>query len=191
MIKPTLPFKKFSPSVVKRWFSNFWLSLSKRQRVVYLVASLCVVSILAAATVWKVIDNRNKHKPVTATVALGSQAVLKDPQKFISIQKENIANQRVSDADKLRQRIDAANYYSNTYQFDKLLSELQVISQEFNGTDKDQYFLTSSFIAYQHLGKEEDAHRTAKQIVELEKQGVKAGDYLFPALREVVENYAR
>lgn len=151
------------------------------RKVVVIIGSTILLIIVASAFTVYYTRNRSKANQVVqvATPEL-------KPEEFVTSQKENTVMSTGTDSEKIATRVAAANYYSNTYEFDKVLAELDLITKDFPSATQDYNFNVSYFKALIELNRVEEMKVYAKKIVALEAAGAKSVPEMPSELRKVI-----
>jgi hypothetical protein len=130
----------------------------------------------------------SKNEPVSGEQPVGG---ILSPESFSRIEKSNTADMDASEAEKIHRLTLAANYYANTYQFEKIIEELDEVRREHPAAEEHHFFLTSYFVALFELGRTEDMRTYARLITDLEGRGIHAASPMPPGIREAIDEHAR
>ncbi len=158
---------------------------NRKKRWMIIIFILLGVLLLFGAA-WTIYNNSNKLEQPSQ---LDTGGLL--PDEFVTVEKQNTKESNAPINEKLSRRIQAANYYSNTYQFDKVLSELDLVKQDFPDAEQNHFYLLSYFTALLQLDRKEEMKQYAKKIVALEKSGIRAETEPPSELRKAIDENAQ
>jgi hypothetical protein len=162
-------------------------SLAKHKRK--LLIALGVILFLTPGSVLLVRHYlRDRHAKNTPDTSARPE---QGPEDFVASQKEAITKSDVSETQKIEQRTAAANYFSNTYDFQRVLSELDLVAKEYPAASENYFYLVSYFTVLVELNHTDEMKVYAKRIVTLEAKGAKLIAPIPEAVRKAIDENSR